>query len=285
MTREGGLILASEDGNSLTYMVNGALGEEVQGNRSPEWQQVIATRTPTEWQSRDVENPSGKAKGVSPGQAPEYQYFTSDLSTALVEPPLGTSTLAEPPLAAGVVQATMYLRDNGTGTYLPLVTETNTAPGTQFGGKINFVGAAADLSRVVIASGVALSGPSSAPGLYEWTGGTLQLVSVLPGGAPASGIVEIGDTNTPANAVSADGSRIVWTTVESERTGHLYLRDTDTGETVKLDAAQGVTEPTGTGSARFQTASSDGSRVFFTDRQKLTPDSTAEAFPAKTGSV
>ena len=58
------------------------------------------------------------------------------------------------------------------------------------------------------------------------------------------------------------------------------MRDTDTGETVKLDAAQGVTEP-GTGSARFQTASSDGSRVFFTDRQKLTPDSTAEAFPTK----
>ena len=170
LTREGGLIRASEDGNSLTYVVNGALGEEVQGNRSPEWQQVIATRTAGEWQSRDVENPSSKAKGVNPGQAPEYQYFTSDLSSALVEPALGTSTLAEPPLAAGVVQATMYLRDNGTGTYLPLVTETNTMVGTQFGGKIHFVGGATDLSRVVIASGVALNGPSSAPGLYEWTG-------------------------------------------------------------------------------------------------------------------
>ena len=27
--------------------------------------------------------------------------------------------------------------------------------------------------------------------------GRLQLVSVLPGGAPASGLIEIGDTNTP----------------------------------------------------------------------------------------
>ena len=45
LTREGGLILASEDGNALTYVVNGALGEEAQGNRSPEWQQVLATRT------------------------------------------------------------------------------------------------------------------------------------------------------------------------------------------------------------------------------------------------
>ena len=35
------------------------------------------------------------------------------------------------------------------------------------------------------------------------------------------------------------------------------------------------------GSAQFQTASSDGSRVFFTDKQRLTPDSTAE--PAVAG--
>ena len=51
--------------------------------------------------------------------------------------------------------------------------------------------------------------------------------------------------------------------------GHLYMRDTATGETVKLDAAQGVAGPPELGSAQFQTASSDGSRVFFTDKQRL----------------
>ena len=44
LTREGGLILSSENGNALTYVVDNALGEEVQGNRSPEWQQVLAAR-------------------------------------------------------------------------------------------------------------------------------------------------------------------------------------------------------------------------------------------------
>ncbi len=47
LTREGGIILASEDGNKLTYVVDGAFGDNVEGNRSPEWQQVLATRGPT----------------------------------------------------------------------------------------------------------------------------------------------------------------------------------------------------------------------------------------------
>ncbi len=53
------------------------------------------------------------------------------------------------------------------------------------------------------------------------------------------------------------------------------MRDTAASETIQLDAAQGVPEPA-TGVAQFQGAAGDGSRVFFTDRQRLTADSTAE---------
>jgi DNA-binding beta-propeller fold protein YncE len=280
LTREGGLILASEDGNTFTYVVNGALGEEAQGNRSPEWQQVLARRGEHGWGSQDITTPNTTAKGITPGATPQYQYFSADLSRALVQPTqLGVD--AEPPLAPGVTQATMYLRDDTSGTYLPLVTEGNVAPGTVFGGQLQFVGGTPGLSHVVIASQVALSGPSSAPGLYEWTGGALQLLSLLPGGAPAKGLVELGYANVAANAISTDGTRIIWTTAESERSGHLYMRDTASGETVQLDAAQGVGEPGGAGTAHFQTASGDGSRVFFTDQQRLTPDSTAEALPPR----
>ena len=63
LTREGGLILASEDGDALTYVVDGALGEEAQGNRSPEWQQVLATRGAERWSSQDIATPSSKAQG------------------------------------------------------------------------------------------------------------------------------------------------------------------------------------------------------------------------------
>ena len=276
LTREGGVILSSEDGDTFTYVADGALGEEVQGNRSPEWQQVLAERTADGWVSHDIATPSSKALGITAGQTPEYQSFSSDLSAALVQPAtVGRS--AEPPLAPGVTQATMYVRDNVTGTYLPLVTEANVAAGIEFGDRVHFVGATPDLSHVVIASAVALLGPSSAPGLYEWTGGSLQLISILPNGTPAKGLVELGYSHVQAGAISSDGSRIVWTTAEEEpHLGHLYMRDGATGETVELDAAQGVSEPLGRGTARFQSASSDDSRVFFTDRQKLTPSSTAE---------
>ena len=276
LTREGGLILASEDGSALSYVVDGAIGEEVGGNRSPEWQQVLAKRTPEGWSSQDIATPSTSAKGVTAGQTPEYQFFTPDLATALVEP-AEVGVDAEPPLVPGVAQSTIYLRDNATGAYLALVSEANVAPGTIFGRQVQFVSATADLSHVVIASNVALLGPSSAPGLYEWSGGALQLVSVLPGGAPASGLVELGYSHLQAGSVSSDGSRVIWTNAEAEaKLGHLYMRDSASRETVQLDAAQGVAEPTGVGTARFQSASGDGSRVFFSDRQRLTPDSTAE---------
>jgi len=284
LTREGGVILASEDGDKLTYVVDGALGEDVEGNRSPEWQQVLATRGASEWSSQDVATPSSKAKGVSPGQAPEYQFFTPELSSALVEP-TSISGAPEPPLAPGVTQATMYLRDNASGTFLPLVTDANVASATVFGGQIHFVSATADLSHVVIASNVALLGTGSAPGLYEWSAGQLQFVSLLPDGVTPAKAAELGFLGRVlTHAISSDGSRVVWTNKEdlSGRGGHLYLHDTAKGETVKLDAAQGIAEPAGVGVAQFQGASSDGSRVFFIDKQRLTADSTAEpAFPEK----
>jgi hypothetical protein len=276
LTREGGLILASEQGNALTYVVNGALGEEVQGNRSPEWQQMLATRSVNGWSSQDIATASTRAKGIAPGNPPEYQFFTPDLSTGLVEPPEAGSK-AEPPLAPSVVQATPYLRDDATGTYLPLVTEANTPPETKFGGRIHFLSATPDLSHVLLASEVALTGPRSSHGLYEWAAGQLRFVSVLPNGKPAA-TAELGFYSAVlARAISNDGSRIIWTNKEdtATRTGHLYLRDTVSGETIQLDAAQGVSEPE-SGFAEFQTASTDGSKIFFTDKQRLTPDATSE---------
>ena len=54
----------------------------------------------------------------------------------------------------------------------------------------------------------------------------------------------------------------------------LYMRDTTTGETLQVNAAQGVSEPVGEESeVGFQAANSDGSRVFFTDTAPLTPES------------
>ncbi len=273
LTREGGVILAGENGDAITYVTQGAIAEEAPGNRTPELQQVLATRGSKGWNSQDIVTPSTKAQGVTAGQTPEYQYFSSDLSLALVQP-FGTTAKAEPPLAPEVTQRTMYIRDDTTGTYLPLVTEANVPPGTEFGQQIHFVAATPDLSHVVLASTVALTGAPSGPGLYEWSGGKLRFVSLLPAGTPAPSAA-LGYLDVHAHAISTDGTRVIWTDIAGG-TGHLYMRDTATGETIQLDAAQGVSEPP-EGSAEFQTASGDGSKVLFTDKQRLTPDSTAEA--------
>ena len=303
LTREGGVIRAAENGDAITYVADGAITTEPQGVRSPEMQQVISTRGTEGWTSQDIVTPQTKAQGVRIGAAPEYQFFTPNLSVALVEP-WGTTPLSEPPLAPEATQKTIYLRDdpplqpdaqeapayqaaqrNGevidSPGYLPLVTEAN-APGAAFGGQFRFVGATPDLSHIVLKSNVGLAGPSSKPGLYEWAAGNLQLVSVLPSGLPAVE-PELGYFTIATNAVSGDGSRVIWTTrEENAHRGHLYMRDTVTGNTLQLDAAQGEPEAEH-GTAEFQAASSDGSRVFFTDKQRLTEDSTAEPGEENTG--
>lgn len=280
LTREGGLVLAAEDGDALAYLADGAITEDPEGNRSPEMQQVLARRSSDGWVSQDIATPNSSPAGYQPGAPQEYQYFSPDLSVALVEP-YGFTPYSEPPLASGATQKTIYLRDNSNNTYLPLVTEGNVPSGTEFGKKIRFLNATPDLSHVLIQSKVALTPAPSGPGIYEWSNGTLQLVSVLPNLTPATE-AELGYAgHVTARAISNDGSRIIWTN-RNAGPGHLYMRDTALGQTLQLDADQGGPEPEGSGAARFQGASADGSKVFFTDPERLTPDSTAQpTFPQK----
>ena len=77
--------------------------------------------------------------------------------------------------------------------------------------------------------------------------------------------VALGYYNTRAHTISNDGSRVFWT-ASQETPAHLYMRDLTERSTIQLDKAQeGITEPRAR--RRFQTASGDGSRVFFTDDQ------------------
>jgi hypothetical protein len=190
--------------------------------------------------------------------------------------------------------------------YEPLVTAANVKLGVPFGGEqipgfrevvpsLGFLNATPDLTHVILTSNKALAPtPPSAPGLYEWSRNELptkelQLVSILPNGQPYEageaqlglGVAELkrnGGINL-RHAISNDGSRVFWTTPEGvvasiKEVGHLYLRDTVKKQTIQLDLPE-----TGSfaeaGKAAFQIASSDGSKVFFTDTQRLTANSTA----------
>jgi DNA-binding beta-propeller fold protein YncE len=280
LTQEGGVVLAAEDGEALTYVTTGAaIGEAAEGNGAPEDQQVLATRGPEGWASQDLVTANRYEKGVMPGKRPEYEFFSPDLSLALVTP---ANEVSPPLLAPGISEATSYLRDDppidpGAAEresyeeaaanasflapgYLPL------APGS-----ITFEGGSEDLSHIILQSSIALAGPGSSPGLYEWsTGDHLKYISSVEG-APSSQAALGYDDHVITHAVSDDGSRVVWSSSVSNP--HLYLTDTATGRTIQLDRAQGVPEPE-TGGAFYQSAAVDGSKIFFTDDQKLVPGAT-----------
>ncbi len=287
---EGHATQAALAGDALTYVAVTPTDSEPNGYANNV--QVRSTRGPSGWTSKDIALSNDAPTGQSAAQ--EYRLFTQDLGQALVEP-LGSFT-PHSPLAT---EQTPYLRredrcrsESATSEcFLPLVTAANVPGGTQFGAcqpghnlvacGPELVGATNDLSHAVLESSVALTATAlegGNAGLYEWSQGAaadepLKLVSVLPGAgeAAAEGTPELGFHNRVArNAISTDGSRVIWT--EKEGGQHLYLRDTVKNETVQLDA---VTDGTGEDSPRptFQFASNDGSRVFFTDNQRLTADS------------
>jgi hypothetical protein len=289
---EGAVMQASAQGNAITYITTSPTEAEPKGYDN--LQQVLAARGPEGWGSQDIGLPHEKATGPSVGNGEEYRFFSEDLSLAAIQP-FGTFDRS---LSAEASEQTSYLRTNYlngdagdpcVSCYRPFVTGTaghaNVPAGTVFGNEVEgkclgqgngllcgpeFVGGTPDLSHVVLSSEVALTS-ASAPngGLYEWSSGKLTFISRLPGsGGVAASEPSFGQGEVAIRrAISNDGSRVFWSTNE-----HLYMRDTTQEETVQLDAVQGGSGEYGE-RPHFQIASSDGSKVFFTDEQRLTKDS------------
>jgi hypothetical protein len=279
----GADIQAAADGDAITYAANNPIVTEPAGARPPENAQILSARiAPGAWESQDIATPHDEgAAEIGTGHRSEYKLFSSDLSLGLVEP-IGVTPL--PPLPAGS-EKTIYLRA-ANGEYKALVSAENVPPGTEFGGpytgiaRIGFAGATPDLGHVAIESEVDLTSTQTpgGGGLYEWSSGQLQLVSVLPGGEPSEGSLGAVNSQQTRHAISDDGSRLIW-----NRANRLYLRDTATQETIQIDAAQGAPEPNA-GASNYQTADDEGSRVFFTSSERLTANSTAPGDESKEGS-
>ena len=152
-------------------------------------------------------------------------------------------------------------------------------PGAQFGSEtpaaqpLQFEGATPDLSHIVIESEVK-STPcvpgllGCAPGLYEWSGGRLRLISRLPTSGEPTEKPELGSYPIVRHAISNDGSHVIWNVEEK----HLYMSDTasEPEQTVELNEVQPGASGEGPSKPIFQTASPDGSLVLFTDQQSLT---------------
>jgi hypothetical protein len=285
---EEGVIMASRDGGAIAYLSYAPTEVAPQGYSNGV--QVFSTRGPQGWGSQDIATRHTLPTGASVGGGDEYRFFSNDLASAIVEPqgPFTPQVGEEvSPLAS---ERTIYRRADRTcqptpsTCYTPLITKANVPPGTEFGGnpevlrgEIRFQVATPDASHVVVQSRVPLTSTPTEHGLYEWAGGQVQLVSLLPNGEPAAGEPKLGyEGEVLRHAVSDDGGRLMFSATTVEANGpepHLYMREIANQTTVQVDVTQRGASGEGVPAPHFQSASSDGSKVFFTDTQRLTVDS------------
>jgi len=276
---------AAVNGNGLTYTSATSFGDEP-SNRSAN--QYLARRGADAWTTHGISPPlkesllTGSALvGLWAFDTP-FSSFSDDLSSAWLRDPNRT------PLASGGVEGfgNIYRRDNADGTYHdPVITnEPLLWPEEDYFGRLfgregldriagmAFRGRSRDGSHVIFEAAAQLTPDASASTetpvqIYDHSGGELHLVSVLPGGAPSPGArvatahTENGDSfgdDARANAeraVSEDGSRVFWT-ASGVGVGALYVR---VNGTTTVPISESVTN----GPSRFQTASTDGSKVIF----------------------
>jgi NHL repeat/WD40-like Beta Propeller Repeat len=299
-------IQASAAGSAIAYAADAPTESEPQGYSGPV--QVLSTRSSTGWVSRDLTVPHESGTHTSVGKGAQYRLFSEDLSHTVVQP-FGAfvachspQDAAQPCLSPAASEQTAFLQTdflNGDplqaceppmmSCFQPLVTGaagfSNVPPGTQFGEASKcappvpevpicgpeFLAATPDLKHVVLQSGAALTSPPSG-GLYEFSqeqpaAQQLAPISLLPeseGGGPAIGYVGYHNENT-RNAISDDGSLVFFQTETGAgggEEGPLYVRHIVsgvTGQTLRLTPTKGI----------FQDASSDGSRVFYTEAGTL----------------
>jgi hypothetical protein len=267
----GGVFQAAAAGGAFTYSSADSFGAEAAG--APAGSQYLAVRGPGAWSNVNITTPAlSGSYGDDPDGVP-YQLFSSDLSTAILSngercrgDAGGECPVANPPLPRSGARPgyrDYYLR-TAAGSFESLLTsadlEHTNLSAAQF--EIRLVGATSDLSHVILSSCAALTGDATevpAAGgcdpaeqnLYEWSGGGLTLVNVLPGEVTGTPGATLG---AQSGAVSTDGSRVYFSVG-----GALYLWDGGTAKTVLGSA----------GVAAFQVASTDGGVAYLVNGGQL----------------
>jgi hypothetical protein len=206
--------------------------------------------------------------------------FSADLSRGILQ--TGTN-LSGDSLLGNV--ANLYLRSDllslGEGNYSTVtLCPVCTVPYTQAQqeiSKASFAGANADFGQIVFETALNLTAEASGeePKTYEWDHGVVRLVGILPasegGGVAPASVAGTGASNASytLHIISADGRRVFFTDNSKTfgRTGVLYMR-VDHAETVHINASEKAA-PDEPQPARFETASTDGTKVFFRTSESL----------------
>ncbi len=273
------LFQASEDGSAVTYVADPTSGGN--GNSGfGEGNEYLATRSVAGgWTQINLEPPGLRS--------PYYQTFSNDLSVGVLQSGAGESvSVSRPelderlsPEARGENYKVLYRHRIGEAGYEPFFSKSVPLhrTGGEFGsngflepndlsqGVLSYVGGSTDMSRLFFEANDALTenavdGGAEEDNLYESVDGRLSLVNVLPdGGAEPNARFGSPAQYGPdlSHVISTNGSRAFWTGLG---TGDLYMTENAGSaqeRTVQVDEAVG-------GGGTFWTASSDGSKAFFT---------------------
>lgn len=302
----GGQVQAANNGSGIAYMTRGvSAADDPVGKTS--FAQVLSTRGSKGWETSDLTLPSripenGEGSNEISSYQPEYDLFSPDLSSAAVEPEEGGT----PPLSPEATERTLYLRNDLNSSFLPLVTAGNVPEGARieepsFIGEtagslefeMHFLAATPDLGHVVFETPMALTPEATDEenihknisshvqwNLYEWGGGQLQLVNILPGNAGVAhgpypkepevrlaGMTSIGGQphGGAQRDVSSDGRYVAWTwgeTYSSQKLNAykgLYVRDMVEERTMRVGGPAAI----------YQTMNSTGSEVFYLENGDL----------------
>jgi hypothetical protein len=270
----GGDFQAASSGSTFAYSSATAFA---QAKSAPPVSQYLSARTGSGWATQNLSPPIDSASyGDQPNGAP-FRLFAEGLSSSVFsggDPCRGVAGCPNPtaPLPGSGAPAAypeLYLRDNSAGTYQALITqaELNHSAVTAEHFEVQLVAATPDLAHLVISSCAALTANATevavGPGecnageqnLYEWSGGALTLLNLLPGETTGTPGAVIGAS---LGAISADGSHVYFTMLED---GALYLRDANQ---TKL-----LPETVGGGAAFQAAATTNGQSAYFTKASHL----------------
>lgn len=264
---------SARDGGRIVYPMLNGLADATAGGTLD----YLATRAASAWNSEQLTAPTLVPAQEDQGEenyTSRVLYNSSDLTCTVLESrePL-TNDTPEADIEQGI--SNLYLR-NEDGTYTLL-----TAPVPLDGKGLNKLyrvdWAASDCSHVLFETPHQLlpSAPATG-GLYEWANGNLSYAGVLPDGtSTGSATAGAGSVSgTTANAISEDGSQMVFTATSDEGgdsgKAAIFVRKNGT---VTVDVSQSKTAIDNNNSegSGFEGATPDGSHVFIRGRYGLAP--------------
>ncbi len=278
---EGGIVQASADGASITYIAQSSFVEPDPSGAVAN--QYISRRMPEGWTVQNITTPADAGTYGQAGTGTPYKAFSPDLSLGLLlnGEAGGEAAIDNPPLVstpeAPAGYQNFYLRTGTDGSLQPLLGYIPVVPASEF--YMYLQGASPDLTHMVVLSDAELTSPGAvAEGdrrdLYEWTNGQWSAVNVLP--AEKGGVTvpdaQLGSGLGESGTVSTNGSHIFWS-YGVNNTAALYVRNEGT-ETVQIDAPKsgpGVGEKENP-FPQFRIATPDGLHAFFTSHSPLTGD-------------